>query len=49
VRTAVAEAETARADVRLVHLLAHLQARDVLTDAQRRAYQQIRWGPAKHP
>jgi Spy/CpxP family protein refolding chaperone len=49
VRTAVAEAETARADVRLVHLLAHLQARDVLTEAQRRAYQEIRWGPAKNP
>jgi hypothetical protein len=40
----VGEDERARADVRLVHLLTHLKARDLLTDAQRRLYQQARWG-----
>lgn len=44
VRAAVADIERARAEVRLVHLLAHLRTRDVLTDAQRRAYHQARWG-----
>jgi len=44
VRTAVGEVETARADVRLVHLLFHLKMRDALTDEQRRAYQEARWG-----
>jgi len=48
VRTAVAEAEAARAEVRLVHLLTHVQTRDVLTEAQRRTYHQIRWGAAKN-
>jgi Spy/CpxP family protein refolding chaperone len=43
VRAAVAEVEQARAEVRLVHLLAHLKTRDILTDAQRRAYQEARW------
>ena len=44
VRTAVGEVETARADVRLVHLLFHLKMRDALTDEQRRVYQEARWG-----
>jgi Spy/CpxP family protein refolding chaperone len=44
VRAAVAEVETARADVRLVHLLFHLKMRDALTDEQRRVYQEARWG-----
>jgi len=46
VRAAVAEVEQARADVRLVHLLAHLKTRAVLTEAQRRAYHEARW-PAR--
>src|SRR5881296_1766479 len=44
VRAAVAEVERARAEVRLVHLLTHLKARDILTEAQRRVYQEARWG-----
>ena len=43
VRVATAEVERARADLRLVHLLAHLKTREVLTDAQRRAYHEARW------
>ena len=43
VRTAVAEVERARAEVRLVHLLAHLRTREILTEAQRRTYQEARW------
>jgi Spy/CpxP family protein refolding chaperone len=43
VRTAVAEVEQARTELRLVHLLAHLQTRALLTDAQRRAYHEARW------
>lgn len=34
----------ARAELRLAHLAAHLQARDVLSEAQRRAYHRLRWG-----
>jgi Spy/CpxP family protein refolding chaperone len=48
VRTAVAAAETARADVRLVHLLAHLETRQTLTESQRRTYHQLRWGAAQN-
>jgi Spy/CpxP family protein refolding chaperone len=44
VRTAVAEVERARSDVRLVHLLTHLRARDLLTESQRRLYHDARWG-----
>jgi len=44
VRTAVADAERARADVRLVHLLTHLRTRDLLTEHQRRLYHEARWG-----
>ena len=49
VRAAVAEAETARAEVRLMHLLTHVQTRDVLTETQRRTYHEIRWAAPKHP
>jgi Spy/CpxP family protein refolding chaperone len=48
VRAAVAAAETARAEVRLAHLLTHLRTRDLLTEAQRQTYQQLRWGAAKN-
>ena len=48
VRSAVATAESARAEVRLVHLLAHLETRDALTEAQRRTYHQLRWGAPKN-
>jgi Spy/CpxP family protein refolding chaperone len=44
VKAAVAEVERARSDVRLVHLLTHLRARDLLTDHQRRLYHDARWG-----
>jgi len=43
VRAATAEVERARAELRLVHLLAHLKTRDVLTDVQRRHYHEARW------
>jgi Spy/CpxP family protein refolding chaperone len=49
VRTAVGEVETARKDVRLVHLLYHLKMRDALTDEQRRVYQEARWGGSNTP
>jgi Spy/CpxP family protein refolding chaperone len=45
VRAAVEDAEAARRDVRLVHLLAHLQTHDTLTEAQRQKYHELRWGP----
>jgi Spy/CpxP family protein refolding chaperone len=48
VRAAVGAAEAARAEVRLVHLLAHVETRDVLTETQRRAYHELRWGAAKN-
>jgi len=47
VRTLTAEVEHARAEVRLVHLVAHLKTRDVLTDAQRRAYHEARWSAGR--
>ncbi len=43
VRAAVATVERARAEVRGVHLLAHLRTRDVLTAAQRETYHHARW------
>jgi Spy/CpxP family protein refolding chaperone len=43
VRAAVAEVERARGEVRLVHLLAHLKTRDLLTEDQRRIYHEARW------
>ena len=49
VRAAVIEVETARAEVRLVHLLFHLKMRDALTDDQRRVYQEARWGGSGTP
>lgn len=44
VRAAVAEVERLRAELRLVHLLAHLEMRALLTDEQRREYHAARWG-----
>ena len=44
VRAAVAEVERARSQVRLVHLLAHLKTRGLLTEDQRRIYHEARWG-----
>jgi len=46
VRSAVAEAERARVEVRLAHLLTHLRTRDLLTDDQRQVYHRLRWGAA---
>lgn len=46
VKKAVDEVETARADVRMVHLAFHLKMRDALTDEQRRLYHDARWGQA---
>jgi Spy/CpxP family protein refolding chaperone len=43
VRAAVGEVERARSEVRLVHLLAHLKTRDLLTENQRRIYHEARW------
>jgi Spy/CpxP family protein refolding chaperone len=48
VRAAVAAAETAQAEVRLAHLLTHVRTRDLLTEAQRQTYQQLRWGAPKN-
>jgi Spy/CpxP family protein refolding chaperone len=45
VRAAVTEIERARTEVRLVHLLTHLQTRPVLTAEQRRLYHAARWAP----
>jgi Spy/CpxP family protein refolding chaperone len=45
VRAAVADVERARAEVRLVHLLAHARTRDLLTEEQRRIYHEARWVP----
>src|SRR5437899_8650081 len=44
VRAAVGEVERARSQVRLVHLLAHLKTRGLLTEDQRRLYHEARWG-----
>lgn len=44
VRAALAEVERARAEVRLVHLLTHVKARDLLTPEQRAIYRAERWG-----
>jgi hypothetical protein len=44
VRAAVAETERAWTEVRLVHLLAHLQTRALLSEEQRRLYREARWG-----
>jgi len=43
VRAAVADVENARTEVRLVHLMTHLKTRDLLTDEQRRLYNEARW------
>jgi hypothetical protein len=44
-----ADTEAARAELRLAHLRAHLHARDVLTETQRRTYHRLRWGEPKTP
>jgi Spy/CpxP family protein refolding chaperone len=44
VRTAATAVETARTEVRLVHLMFHLKTRDLLSDEQRRLYHEARWG-----
>ena len=43
VRAAVADAEQTRTELRLIHLLAHLQTRDLLSVEQRRLYHTARW------
>jgi len=43
VRAAAAEVERARTEVRLVHLLAHVRTRDLLSEEQRRIYHEARW------
>jgi len=40
---AFAASRPARARLRAVHLLTHLQTRDLLTETQRRAYHAARW------
>jgi hypothetical protein len=44
VRAATIETERAWAEVRLVHLFAHLKTRALLTEEQRRLYHEARWG-----
>jgi len=44
VRAATIETERAWAEVRLVHLFAHLKTRAVLSEEQRRLYHEARWG-----
>jgi len=41
--TAVNDVERTRADVRLIHLLAHLKTRDLLSVEQRHLYHAARW------
>jgi Spy/CpxP family protein refolding chaperone len=43
VRAAVIEVERARAELRLVHLLTHLQSRALLSAERRRVYHEARW------
>lgn len=43
VRAAVTEVERTRTEVRLIHLLAHLKTRDILSIEQRRLYHAARW------
>jgi Spy/CpxP family protein refolding chaperone len=43
VRAAAAAVERARGELRLVHLLAHLRTRALLTEEQIRAYHSARW------
>jgi Spy/CpxP family protein refolding chaperone len=43
VRAAVIDAERTRAELRLIHLLAHLKTRDLLSVEQRRLYHAARW------
>lgn len=43
VRAAVTDAEQTRAELRMIHLLAHLETRDLLSAEQRRLYHAARW------
>jgi len=43
VRAAVTDVERPRTEVRLIHLLAHLKTRDLLSGEQRRLYHAARW------
>jgi Spy/CpxP family protein refolding chaperone len=43
VRAAVTDAERTRTELRVVHLLAHLETRDLPSVEQRRLYHTIRW------
>ncbi|MBI3635527.1 MAG: periplasmic heavy metal sensor [Candidatus Rokubacteria bacterium] len=47
VRAAAAEVERARTEIRLVHLLTHLETRDLLTESQRHLYHEARWATAR--
>lgn len=49
VRAAVAEVEKTRTEVRLVHLMTHLKALDLLTEEQRRLYSEARWSAPDGP
>jgi Spy/CpxP family protein refolding chaperone len=44
VRAAVGDVERLRAELRTLHLVTHLRTRELLSDAQRRAYHVARWG-----
>jgi Spy/CpxP family protein refolding chaperone len=44
VRAAVADVERLRAELRTLHLVTHLRTRELLSDAQRKAYHAARWG-----
>ena len=48
VRRLLAEIAALRAELRWVHISAHLEARGVLTSEQRHAYHAARYGPAGH-
>jgi len=43
VRAAVTDVERTRTEVRLIHLLAHLKTREILSVEQRRLYHAARW------
>jgi Spy/CpxP family protein refolding chaperone len=43
VHAAVVDVERARTEVRMIHLLAHLKTREILSVEQRRLYQAARW------
>lgn len=47
-RSLLADIATARAELRWIHLSAHLEARGLLTPAQRARYQALRYGSGSH-